>query len=123
MTGDYTLHSRQSDAGSGELILRVQPLKDVEQLGRIRHIEPGAIVANMVAHFAAVTSRPEFNSGVGAFRGEYEGVAQQILENDLYQGRVRLYTQSILDSQQNRPGDGEGLVRPAAPRHLPGALR
>lgn len=48
MAGDHALDQRQPDASAGKLFFAVQPLKHAEQLVGVCHVEPDAVVFDVV---------------------------------------------------------------------------
>src|SRR3546814_2388206 len=79
MARDDTLDAGQADAGAGELGRRMQALEHAEQLVRIGHVEPGAVVADAepVAAVGLVVVRDLDHRRLAA-RAVLDRVAQQV---------------------------------------------
>src|SRR5258708_39898255 len=100
---DDALHRRQSHARSLELVGRVQALKGREKLVRMRHVEAGAVVADVVAVFCAALHLPDLDVGGGALAGEFPGVREQVLEYDLHEREVRIRANLVIDRPFDTP--------------------
>ena len=75
---DDPLHGGKADAGAFELRVFMQPLKRVEQPGRVRHVESRAIVAQEVDPGHPAIGRAEFNACRRVLARELPGVLQQV---------------------------------------------
>src|SRR6185369_16546083 len=63
---DDTLHDCQTDAGTCEILCAMQPLKHVEQLVGILHVEADTVVADQEDLLVAYLARTDLDDGVVA---------------------------------------------------------
>src|ERR1700722_11165573 len=112
---DDALHGRQPDAGPREFRLGMQTLKYPEQLRCERHVEARAVVPDEIAGFTPLGPGAKFNGGVRAIGGEFPSVAQQVLQDDLHQGRIGIDDHASFDVKRDVP---TGLAIPKMRRHL-----
>src|SRR5512144_225750 len=86
---DDALHGRETDAGTLELLLSVQPLEYAEQLVRIAAVEAGAVVFHVDDHLVVHPGlRAHFDHRFFPLRAELDRVREQVHEDDPQQGRV-----------------------------------
>jgi hypothetical protein len=75
MAIDNALRGRKAHASAGEFTGRVQTLEYTEQPVRIRHIEPGSIVAHEEGALS-IMRLPHLDARSLSFRGELPGILQ-----------------------------------------------
>src|SRR5579862_5648115 len=88
VAGDDALHRGQANARAFKLRGAVQPLEWLEELVRIGHVEPGAVVAHEEAGLPAHLRAAKLDVAGGMLGGELPGVAQQILQHNPQQPPV-----------------------------------
>src|ERR1017187_4972855 len=82
------LHDRQADAGAGEILGAMQPLKHVEQLAGILHVEADPVVGDEEHLFVSHLARADLDAGVVAQFRVLEGVVDDVHEHLLEQRRI-----------------------------------
>src|SRR5262245_56745594 len=100
---DDPLDRRQTDAGALELLGRVQALERGEQLVRIAHVEPRAVVAHEVRGLAVDDRPTELDARAVAVAGELPGVPEQVLQHRPQQARIAGCRQALGDDQLHLP--------------------
>src|SRR5918999_5773152 len=95
------LDRREPYAGALEVLRRVQALERAEELGRVGHVEPDPVVANVVDR--APVRDAELHDGVPLLLGELERVAQQVLERDPQQAGIGVRRETIGDHELHLP--------------------
>src|SRR5919108_4536467 len=85
---DDALDRGEPDARARELVGRVQPLKRAEQLGRVGHIEAGAVVAYVKRPPPVVCRDADVHMRGRALARELPGIAEQVLQHDAQQSRI-----------------------------------
>src|SRR5580693_9429579 len=70
MARNDAVHYGESYTGPGKRLLLVQPLKDAEQLLRITHVEPDAIVAHKVNRLVCLAQHADLDARRVAPGGE-----------------------------------------------------
>src|SRR5690349_19016979 len=79
VTADDALHGHEADTRTVELLRRVQPLKDAEELRREGHVESGAVVANEVRRLLGTgIDGPELDLWIGTSARELQRVAHEV---------------------------------------------
>src|SRR5918997_106833 len=100
-----TLHDaldrREPYAGALEVLRRVQALERAEELGRVGHVEPDPVVADVVDR--APVRDAELHDGAPLLLGELERVAQQVLERDPQQAGVAGSREALRDHELHLP--------------------
>ena len=94
LAGKDALYRGQSNSGSGEFDLVMQPLEWLEQPIHAGRIEAGTIVADKVDHLVHVRISSNYllgsklDAGARMVRRILPGIAQQVIEYDAHQTRV-----------------------------------
>ena len=71
----------QPDSGAFELLGVVQALEDLEELGRVVHVESDSVVPHEISGDVLLLARPDLNSRPGRLAGELQGVAHEVGEH------------------------------------------
>ena len=66
----------------------MEPLEHAEEVVGIQRIETHAVVPDEIDGFSRIRDHAELDAGLGLFRGELPGVADQILEHLAQQTRI-----------------------------------
>jgi len=75
---DDAMHDGESDAGAGEFLVVMQPLKHTEEFLGIGHVEAGAIVAHKVGGLAVgLLLAAEFDAAALSAAGEFPSIAEE----------------------------------------------
>ena len=74
-------HIGEPDTGALKLGLRMQALEHTEQLIRILHVEPHAVVANAAHGLAVTAGAGDIDRGHRAWMSVFHGVPEQIHEH------------------------------------------
>jgi len=101
MALDNPLHRRQADAVAGVFGRAVQALESAKELGCIIHVEAGAVVANEISGFV-IADHAKLDPSHVALRGEFPGVAEQILHHDAEQARIAVGHYPVGDHELDR---------------------
>ena len=99
MAADDPLNARQSDPRPGELVRAVQALEGLEQLARMLHVEPDAVVTHDELAAIIVLAAGDLDPCVLAGRGELPRVPEQVLQHDPHQLPIPFGGQSIGDRE------------------------
>src|SRR5207237_6228312 len=78
----------EADAGALEVRAAVQALKDAKQFLGIFHVEAHAVVADEDNRLSLRLEGADLDAGLGAGPGVFEGVGQQVDEDQPQQRRV-----------------------------------
>ena len=103
MTGDDPPNVGQTDARTYELFGMMQPLKDLEQLVHVAHVEPGSVVPNMEHHLLILAPSSDFNLGLDTGLRVFHGVGHQITQHQQQQSGVALYLGQRTDPPVDDP--------------------
>src|SRR5690349_12017663 len=101
--GNDPLYRGKTNTGARELADRMQPLKDPEELVCIRHVEPDTVITYIERPLLHMVFLTEFDFRLLLFGCEFPGVAQQILQHDVYQMRVCLHHEIRGQRESNLP--------------------
>ena len=77
----HFLADRQSDAGAGILPIRMQALKDHENLVRVLWIQADTVIAHCKSPFLARALGGDVNSRRLIFFAKFDCVAEEVLKN------------------------------------------
>src|SRR5258708_19836157 len=77
----------------------MESLEGPEELAGVGRVESGAVVTNEIGRGAVEMRLAEVDAGRWVLRCEFPGVAQQILEDQTQQARVRCGFEAILDPE------------------------
>src|SRR5258708_24868298 len=75
----------------------MESLEGPEKLAGVSRVESGAVVTNEIGTGAVEMRLAELDAGRWVLRCEFPGVAQQILEDQTQQARLRCGFEAILD--------------------------
>src|SRR5262245_36746657 len=88
MTVDDALHNSEAHACALILLGAVQPLKHVEELMSIAHVETYTIIFDEIDVLVAGALTTRFNAGDLTLTGELERIREEVDQNLLQQGHV-----------------------------------
>src|SRR5207237_10066424 len=74
MSLDDALHQGQADPRTFKLVRAVHTIEHLEELARVRHVEPDAVVSDEVDSLGPLEARGDFHAGVQSGAAELEGV-------------------------------------------------
>lgn len=76
MALNNSFHNCEANAGSLEVLLRMQSLKRLEQLVNIGHVEPSTVVAHIKNRFVVVGGLSELDARLLMIAGEFPRIAE-----------------------------------------------
>ena len=86
---------REPDSSSRELRLGVEPLEGSEQASRVRLVEAVAVVLHVEQFLSVLFDRAELDPRRGRLLRELPCVADEVLQHDLEESRVRLGHEAV----------------------------
>src|SRR5262249_33496527 len=102
VTIDDALNRGEPDARALEVVLRVKPLKDVEQLRGVGHVEAGAVVVDEVYGLSALVCRAELDACAPALSRELPRIAEQVVHDRAEQRGVPFFVEPVVDDELHR---------------------
>src|SRR5207248_8660629 len=81
MSLDDALHQGQAHPRTFKLVRAVQTIEHLEELVRVRHVEPDAVVSDEVDSLSPLEARGDFHAGARSGAAELEGVAEEVRQN------------------------------------------
>src|SRR5438552_2912583 len=81
MTQDNALHQREPNPGAFELVAAVQPLEYAEEFRAVLHVEPDAVVANVVRILVSAFLESDLDGRTLPGASEFESIRNQVVEN------------------------------------------
>ena len=99
MTADDALDRGKPYAGPLKVLEPVEPLEGPEELARVGHVEPGAVVAHEIRSLVAVSRGAELYPRLRFLVGELPGIAEQVPERDPQQPGVSARPEAAGDDE------------------------
>src|ERR1017187_317797 len=87
---DDPLNGCKPDTGAGKLGSGVEALERAEELVGIGHVEADTVVPNEIDRHSVQPLDPEIHACLGPLRREFEGVAEEVLQDESHELRVSL---------------------------------
>src|SRR5439155_1129550 len=79
---------RQAHARTFKLVRAVQTIEHLEELVRVRHVEPDAVVSDEVDSLSPLEARGDFHAGARSGAAELEGVAKEVRQDLLQESPI-----------------------------------